>query len=108
MSAFESVEAPQADPDKPCEHIDFRVVAEVNRITDGANEGAAVLGFSMDLRVWCANCEEPFRFNGVQAGLSPAEPRCSPDETELHVPIRPASADPDFGMGLPGFAIRVE
>jgi hypothetical protein len=30
---------------------------------------------------------------------------CSVDETELRAPLRPASSDPDFGMGLPGFGI---
>lgn len=24
---------------------------------------------------------------------------------ELRAPIRPASADPDFGLGIPGFAV---
>lgn len=28
------------------------------------------------------------------------------DETELRAPLRPASADPDFGLGIPGVAIR--
>jgi len=31
---------------------------------------------------------------------------CSVDETVLVAPLRPASADPDFGMGLPGYAIQ--
>ena len=31
--------------------------------------------------------------------------RVSVDETELRAPLRLASADPDFGMGLPGFAV---
>jgi hypothetical protein len=30
---------------------------------------------------------------------------CSVDESTLRAPLRPASADPDFGMGLPGFAV---
>lgn len=30
------------------------------------------------------------------------------DETELRIPIRPSSADPDFGTGIPGFALRIE
>lgn len=42
---------------------------------------------------------------GVQAGLSSARPTCSVDETELLAPLRPASSDPDFGLGIPGFAI---
>jgi hypothetical protein len=41
----------------------------------------------------------------LQAGLNPRRPMVSPDETELRAPLRPASSDPDFGMGLPGFAI---
>ncbi len=31
---------------------------------------------------------------------------CSVDETELRAPIRPASSDPDFSLGLPGFAVN--
>ena len=42
---------------------------------------------------------------GVQAGLRPDRPMVSVDETELRAPIRPESADPDFGLGIPGFAV---
>ncbi|WP_439947213.1 hypothetical protein [Streptomyces sp. BBFR109] len=51
-------------------------------------------------------CGEPFRWTGVQAGVSPRQPMCSVDETELRAPLRPASADPDFGLGLPGFTVN--
>jgi hypothetical protein len=33
-------------------------------------------------------------------------PACTADEFTLHAPVRPASADLDFGPGIPGFAIR--
>lgn len=79
---------------------------DVGRIVaEGAPEDSVPIAYSAEIKVNCAECREPFRWNGVLAGLSPAEPRCSVDETELRAPLRPASADPDFGLGLPGFSI---
>lgn len=95
---------PILDMDRACEHPDFEVAADVNRLTD--TEGGPVTGYSVDLTVRCAVCREQFRWVGVPAGMSQAQPRCSLDESTLHAPIRPASADPDFGLGIPGFAIR--
>lgn len=93
------------DQDRPCPHENFMVNAEVNRLM--ADHGSKeVVGFSVSLWVICSQCDEPFRWTGVPAGLSPSKPTCSPDETELRAPIRPASADPDFGIGLPGFSIN--
>lgn len=91
------------DPDKPCPHEDFMASVEVNRLT--STEGGPVTGYSADIRVQCADCGEPFRWIGVEAGMMPDRPMVSVDETELHAPIRPASSDPDFGLGIPGFAI---
>lgn len=93
-----------ADPDKPCPHEDFDAVVEVNRLT--SEPGGPVTAYSADIRIRCAQCGEPFRWIGVQAGMRPDRPMVSVDETELHAPIRPASADPDFGLGIPGFAVR--
>jgi hypothetical protein len=92
-----------ADPDKPCPHEDFRADVEVNRLTDV--DGGPVTGYSADVRIRCAQCDEPFRWIGVQAGLNSGRPMVSVDETELHAPVRPASSDPDFGLGIPGFAV---
>jgi hypothetical protein len=91
------------DPDRPCPHEDFAAQVEVNRLTAG--EGGPVTGYSADITIRCIGCGEPFRWTGCPAGLSPARPMVSPDEETLRAPIRPASADPDFGLGLPGFAI---
>lgn len=92
-----------ADPDRACPHDDFEVHANVNvfRETDDATPHA----YMCDLRVKCAQCGEPMRWMGVAAGLSWQTPMVSVDEFELRAPIRPASSDPDFGMGIPGFAI---
>lgn len=94
----------KANPDRACEHPDFVAEVEVNRLND--TDGGPITAYSADLRISCAACGEPFRFIGVRAGASGGEPRCSVDEAELHIPIRPASADPDFGLGIPGFAIQ--
>ncbi len=93
-----------ADPDRVCPHADFAAEVEVNRLT--SVEGGPVTGFWADIRVRCADCGEPFRWIGVPVGAMADRPACSVDETELRAPLRPASSDPDFGLGLPGFAVR--
>jgi hypothetical protein len=91
------------DPDRPCPHENFAAAVEVNRLAEV--EGGPVTGYSADITVRCADCDEPFRWIGCPAGLSPAQPMVSVDEATLRAPIRPASADPDFGLGIPGFAV---
>lgn len=93
-----------ADPDRPCPHLDFEAYVAVNRIT-ASNGDPTVIGYSADITVKCAHCAEPFRWSGVAAGLSPARPMCSIDEATLIAPLRPASADRDFGLGLPGYSV---
>lgn len=93
-----------ADPDRPCPHENFDAVVAVNRLQAG--DGGAVEAFSADIKVNCRDCGEPFRWIGAPAGLLPTQPCVSVDETELRAPLRPASSDPDFGLGIPGFAIR--
>lgn len=94
-----------ADPDRACPHENFTAAVTVDRIIDDTDQ-TVMTGCYAAITVSCADCGEPFRWTGLDAGLSATQPRCSPDETELRAPIRPASADPDFGMGLPGYAIR--
>lgn len=94
-----------ADPDRPCPHENFDAIVAVNRIT--ATDDGPVTAFNADIRVRCADCDEPFRWIGVPAGMSPALPMVSVDETELRAPLRPASSDPDFGLGIPGFAVQM-
>jgi hypothetical protein len=95
-----------SNPNRACPHLNFEANVEVNRIVaDGAPEDSVPIAYSADITVCCAECREPFRWTGVLAGLSHAEPRCSVNGTELRAPLRPASADPDFGMGLPSFLI---
>lgn len=94
----------RANPDQACPHMNFAVNVDIQRLTRSDHDPTVVSYFA-DITVQCEDCEEPFRWNGVRAGLSPSRPMCSVDETELRAPLRPASADPDFGLGLPGFSI---
>jgi hypothetical protein len=93
-----------ADPDRACPHENFAANVDVNRLT-ASDDDPTVIGFSADIRVECADCGERMRWSGVQAGLKPDRPMCSVDEFELRAPLRPASADRDFGLGIPGFAV---
>lgn len=94
------------DPDRACPHAEFTAAVQVTRMVDSLEPGAAAEGYSASVWVQCRVCGEPFRWIGVPAGVLADRPACSVDETELRAPLRPASADPDFGLGLPGFAVR--
>lgn len=94
-----------ADPDRACSHPDFIAHVEVQRLTR-ADDDPTIVAYAADVRIVCAACEEPFRFVGMDAGSSPHAPMCSVDEAEARLPIRPASSDPDFGLGIPGYAVQ--
>jgi hypothetical protein len=93
-----------ADPDKPCPHPDFEAFVNVGRLL-ASEADTEPNAFSAEITVACAACGERFRWIGVPAGLSGGRPTCSVDEFTLNAPLRPASSDPDFGLGIPGYAI---
>lgn len=96
----------KADPDRACSHEDFQCVVGIARITPDDDESGRPIAFTAEIKVTCGQCGEKFRFMGLRAGMMADRPTVSVDEFELRAPIRPASADPDFGLGIPGFAIR--
>lgn len=65
-----------------CGHSSFSAAVDVNRLEDSGK-------FIADVRVKCDECDEPFRFLGVDAGISFSRPACSIDGLELHAPIEP-------------------
>lgn len=94
------------DPDRPCPHADFKAVVEVTRIA-ASDDDPTIIGYTAEIHVWCVDCDEPFRWTGpYDVGMAPNRPCVDPAGTELRAPIRPASADPDFGMGLGGFVVQ--
>lgn len=76
--------------DRACAHERFQANVAVSRLTDG--DDGEVTGYMADVMVQCADCEEPFQFLGMAGGLDSAEPRCSADQKEARLPLRPASA----------------
>lgn len=94
-----------ADPDRACPHEDFAAFVDVARIAKD-DDDPAIVAFTAEVRIRCAACDEAFRFIGMPAGMLPNRPACSPNEEEARLPIRPASSDPDFGLGIPGFSVR--
>ena len=95
---------PSVDPDRACPHEDFAAFVDVGRIK-ASDDNPTIVGYSAEVRIDCAHCGEPFRFIGMPAGVLPDRPACSVDEKEARLPIRPASGDPDFGLGIPGFTV---
>ncbi len=88
-----------------CPHPDFVADVEVYRLL--ADDGSGrVAGFSADMRVWCAFCNEPFSWIGLPIGTSPRQPMCSLDGLTLIAPLRPEST-PDWPTDGPGFHLEV-
>jgi hypothetical protein len=65
-----------------CPHPLFRAEVDVNRLLDSGC-------FLADVRIFCSECGESFRFLGCPAGLNFRQPTVSIDELELHAPIEP-------------------
>ena len=95
-----------AGPDKPCQHEDFEARVEINRLL-GCEGDTEPTAFAADITANCARCGERFRWIGVPAGFAGGHPTTSVDEFTLTAPLRPASSDPDFGLGIPGYAITM-
>lgn len=67
---------------KDCPHENFYATVNVARMLDTGK-------FIADIKIHCVECEEPFRFLGVPAGIAWDHPACSIDGLELHAPIEP-------------------
>lgn len=85
--------------DQPCPHETFDWITRVIRIVEPGERVPEA--YVAEAQISCGTCGEQFRFTGINGGLSFDKPMLSPDHTELRAPIRPASTDPDFGLGLP-------
>lgn len=72
---------------KRCNHPNFKVVANVFRLTD--IDDGPVTGFTTDIKVNCSKCDMPFQWLGLAKGVATHEPMISLDGTELRAPIIP-------------------
>lgn len=71
-----------------CPHLNFTAKVDVARLSQ--EDGGPITGYVADLQIRCQQCGLPFRFIGLPAGSHFAEPRVSPDGTELRAPMEPA------------------
>jgi hypothetical protein len=76
-----------------CQHPNFATITVVSRITGNEAPDAPMQYGYVEVLVSCADCATPFHFYGVDGGLSPNRPMCSPDACELRAPIREGAAD---------------
>ena len=67
-----------------CQHLKFGAHVDVHRLEDTG-------GFMADVRIKCVECDQPFSFLGLPAGLSFERPMVSLDGCELHVPLEPGA-----------------
>lgn len=74
-----------------CTHERFNATVQVHRLLDG--EGGAVVAYSAEVQVQCAQCLAPFEFVGVGMGSSPIEPLTDVGRTTLRAPIVPPGAE---------------
>jgi len=81
--AQQGAEVTTANPDLPCPHLNHEAWVDVQRLT-ASDDDPTVIGYTTDIKINCAECGEPFRWKGVQAGTSQTSPMCSLDEFTLH------------------------
>jgi hypothetical protein len=86
-----------------CEHLDFHGEINVNRITE--HEGGPVKAFTVDMKVTCAACGEPFVFLCPDGGVLPDRPAVSVDGQEIRLPIVPAGNPNGFRLAA-GFRVN--
>lgn len=67
-----------------CEHFNFHTIVKVIRIVtpDG-------MEYSAEVSIKCTDCGVPFKFLGLQVGLSFQKPMVSFGDQELRAPIIP-------------------
>lgn len=96
-----------------CPHVDQQVWAGVARLLEQDPSEQEPMppatGYHLDIRVWCADCGEPFVFVGdrLPLGLSPAHPTVDVEGTTLSAPLRPGQYPEDWGLNRPGYGVRV-
>lgn len=90
-------------PEPACPHVALTGSLEISGQVD---EHQDVQGFNASVRVWCADCEEPFVWMGVEPGLSPQFPMCDASGQQLNAPLKPINAAEGFGEGLPSYHLR--
>jgi hypothetical protein len=70
-----------------CEHFHFESAVRVNRLT---NEAGVVNGYSAEVTIRCVDCQTPFAFMGLPAGVVVGGAAASMDAEEGRFYIEPS------------------
>lgn len=95
-------------PETMCEHLNFEVEADINRITDDDKSSTQPHRWMAEIRIRCAECKLPMRFIGLPAGLDLDSPCVSVNAEEARLPIAPRGhvlSELDGGQPS-GFSVR--
>lgn len=76
-----------------CVHEHFQAAVSVNRLHD---ELGNMTRFTAEVEVRCSDCDEPFVFEGLPAGLLLDQPTVDMMGTQLRCPIRPLTEGIDL------------
>jgi hypothetical protein len=72
-----------------CEHLEFNVVARIDRVIASKPDETIPVRFVANVQVECSQCRTRFAWMGFKQGLHPTAPRTSVDDFELRAPIAP-------------------
>lgn len=86
-----------------CEHKGFHANVDVSRLMKAEGD-QTVIAYLAEVRIRCTECNLPFEFIGVDAGLLPSKPMASVDAQELRAPIRPKGCR--ILPAIPGYTVR--
>ena len=90
-----------------CEHLNFVAEVDVNRLS--TKEDGRIDQYSADVRIKCAECDLPFRFIGLPAGLDLNGAATSVNAEEARLAIAPkGQVISVMENGVSGFSIRNE
>lgn len=88
-----------ADVEK-CPHMRFDAAVAVARLEDSGR-------FLAEITIKCVDCNRPFRFLGLKAGLDTAGAMMSPDGQEARIAIVPADEQQPPWDGVTGYKMKM-
>lgn len=71
-----------------CRHERFKAQVNVFKLHEEDNP-SNITGHTADITIECLDCGCPMQFIGVPGGVSPVQPMCNFDATELRAPLVP-------------------
>lgn len=84
-----------------CDHMNFKATVSVGRIN--RQENGPIVAYQADIKIECAECQQPFEFFNLPNGMSFYQPTVSIDGRTACMPlVIPGTRPPD---GMPGYRV---